>query len=144
MAKKPSYKISAGDENENFTININPLQSSSPYHSRNDGAVESLNENENSAGKKSCNWKDEAVKSLHRYLKKNKEKVNQRDGELKKKLWANASAFLEENGHNYTPTQCANKWKNTRQDFKVKLLTFSSFFKKKNYNSNHKFNHLIL
>lgn len=126
MTEEPSFE-NPDEENESYMIKIDPPQLSSPHDSRDDDTVKSFIRNKNSARKKACVWEDSAVKLLYHYLKENKKIINHQDGELKKKLWTEASTYLQTKGFVYTPKEIVNKWNNEKQIYKVKMLNFFLF-----------------
>ena len=65
-------------------------------------------------------WTPEAEHILLQYLEIRK--VGQRND---KTFWENVSVCLQSEGHDYSPDQCRNKWKN----HKVKFPIFSFFLK---------------
>jgi len=101
-----------------------------------DVTPKSSNESENSKShenyevkvteKAPCKWNEEAEKLLLTYLKEHKEKVLRLESrgstasEVKKMLWCGASSMLN---HQYTAEQCAIKWKNIKQNYKVKFIS---------------------
>ncbi|CAB5162569.1 unnamed protein product [Rhizophagus irregularis] len=72
--------------------------------------------------KEKCNWKLETLKLFFSLLEQHKEVVRQltsNHGCVKRGLWENISSALSQHGHkNFSPPQCANKWKNIKQDYK--------------------------
>jgi hypothetical protein len=73
-----------------------------------------------------CIWTPKAIKYLLSYLKKHKGEVIQlakeRKSAIKKKLWEGATTNLRKYNceYEYTPKQCAIKWKNIKQEHKHK------------------------
>uniref|UniRef100_U9U2R5 Myb-like domain-containing protein n=1 Tax=Rhizophagus irregularis (strain DAOM 181602 / DAOM 197198 / MUCL 43194) TaxID=747089 RepID=U9U2R5_RHIID len=75
-----------------------------------------------SSGKntKRCTWKDEAVKCLLLYLKENInkiEKLSDPHSGVKVELWNGASKWMLVNGHDLSPEQCYNRWRNNKQRY---------------------------
>ncbi|RGB33386.1 hypothetical protein C1646_761741 [Rhizophagus diaphanus] len=72
--------------------------------------------------KEKCNWKPETLKLFFSLLEQRKEVVRQltsNHGCVKRGLWEYISSALSQHGHkNFSPLQCANKWKNIKQDYK--------------------------
>ena len=75
--------------------------------------------------KKSCQWNDESIKLLLSFLIERKEEVNQLStkrgggGNTKAKLWQDASKLFIDSSCQYSPEQCAVKWKNIKKKYKV-------------------------
>jgi hypothetical protein len=85
--------------------------------------------------KKSCQWNEDSVKLLLSFLIERKEEVRQlslkRGGgnNTRANLWQDASKIFLNSNCQYSPEQCAVKWKNIKKKYKVQyyLITFLMF-----------------
>ncbi|UZO27324.1 uncharacterized protein OCT59_019523 [Rhizophagus irregularis] len=83
-------------------------------------------------------WDDGAIKLLFLFLIDRKDAVrllSTNRGNIKPKLWSEASDVLLNSGHHYSPRQCSVKWNNIKAKFKVQhgliILIFIFFLIKK-------------
>ncbi|CAG8514731.1 11348_t:CDS:2 [Funneliformis mosseae] len=71
-----------------------------------------------------CKWEDEPTKVLLFYLTEKKEDV-MLDGrshlDHKDRLWNGAVIALSNKGYTYTAIQCVRKWKNMKQNYKLRF-----------------------
>ncbi|CAB4445229.1 unnamed protein product [Rhizophagus irregularis] len=74
---------------------------------------------------KRCIWNDEMDTCLLLYLELNKDKMeklhNPHSG-VKSELWNGASKWMLADGHDLSPKQCFNRWKNIKQCYKCGKL----------------------
>uniref|UniRef100_U9UP64 Myb/SANT-like DNA-binding domain-containing protein n=2 Tax=Rhizophagus irregularis TaxID=588596 RepID=U9UP64_RHIID len=66
-------------------------------------------------------WDDGAIKLLFLFLIDRKDAVrllSTNRGDIKLKLWSEASDMLLSSGHHYSPQECMIKWKNIKKNYK--------------------------
>ncbi|CAI2169000.1 7891_t:CDS:2 [Funneliformis geosporum] len=119
-----SNSISDYQNNQGFGASIEPYNNESSQTGESCEEAQLKNKNK----KTPCKWKDEPTVMLLKYLKKYKKlilelkKRGSTAGKVRMPLWKGASIMLRKNNYNnYSEKQCANRWKNIKQNHEESL-----------------------